>query len=196
MNWQFQRTEVGSNGQKFRYLDQGGSLLLFKDVIELWAQDDLFCGFHCQVLSDIPFKAYKWETPVVDVARIERPFEFVVLNAPRLDRAQDMTAFQERFGDTPEDQLTIAFPNLGKNAILVVPTPSGQEVNHCHLGAFIRTCQAEHESSLWRQVGISMQERVSNKPVWLSTAGGGVAWLHIRLDDRPKYYGYRDYKSP
>ncbi|MGI9175867.1 MAG: DUF6940 family protein [Rhodothermales bacterium] len=24
--------------------------------------------------------------------------------------------------------------------------------------------------------------------MWLSTAGGGVSWLHVRLDSRPKYY--------
>jgi hypothetical protein len=33
------------------------------------------------------------------------------------------------------------------------------------------------------------------KPVWLSTAGAGVSWLHVRLDDRPKYYGYRPYQE-
>jgi hypothetical protein len=29
------------------------------------------------------------------------------------------------------------------------------------------------------------------KPVWFSTSGMGVAWLHFRLDRRPKYYTYR-----
>jgi hypothetical protein len=31
-------------------------------------------------------------------------------------------------------------------------------------------------------------------PEWLSTAGAGVSWLHVRLDDRPKYYGYAPYR--
>ena len=26
------------------------------------------------------------------------------------------------------------------------------------------------------------------------TAGMGVAWLHVRLDDRPKYYGFAEYR--
>jgi hypothetical protein len=39
-----------------------------------------------------------------------------------------------------------------------------------------------------------MHQRVSAKPVWLSTAGGGVAWLHVRLDDRPKYYAHAPYR--
>jgi hypothetical protein len=29
------------------------------------------------------------------------------------------------------------------------------------------------------------------KPVWFSTSGMGVAWLHFRLDERPKYYTFR-----
>ena len=40
-----------------------------------------------------------------------------------------------------------------------------------------------------------MQRRLSAKPVWLSTAGAGVSWLHVRLDDRPKYYGYAPYRE-
>ncbi len=32
---------------------------------------------------------------------------------------------------------------------------------------------------------------VAAKPVWFSTSGMGVAWLHFRLDKRPKYYTYR-----
>ena len=37
---------------------------------------------------------------------------------------------------------------------------------------------------------------VQTLPIWLNTAGGGVAWLHIRLDHRPKYYRYLPYKKP
>jgi Family of unknown function (DUF6940) len=33
------------------------------------------------------------------------------------------------------------------------------------------------------------------KPVWLSPAGAGVSWLHLRLDDQPKYYGYAPYRQ-
>ena len=35
--------------------------------------------------------------------------------------------------------------------------------------------------------------RLGGKPVWLSTAGLGVGWLHVRLDDRPKYYRHAPY---
>ena len=44
-------------------------------------------------------------------------------------------------------------------------------------------------------VGGAVQRRLGTKPVWLSTAGAGVSWLHVRLDDRPKYYGYAPYRQ-
>ena len=34
----------------------------------------------------------------------------------------------------------------------------------------------------------------NNEPIWFSTSGSGVAWLHFRLDSRPKYYTYKPFK--
>ena len=48
--------------------------------------------------------------------------------------------------------------------------------------------------ALWQAVGEAMARRVGSKPVWLSTAGAGVSWLHMRLDDRPKYYAHSPYR--
>ena len=196
MSWQFQLDEISKDVLRYTYVDGDHRMLTFGEVLNLWAQPaDLFRAFHSQILSDIPFSAYKWETPVLDTNRLERLFEFVALNSPRLDRSENSTAFENQFAASSEDGSAIAFANIGKNAILVAPRPSGPDVNHCHLASYLRTCSAADESSLWQVVGKSMLERVSDKPVWLSTAGGGVAWLHVRLDDRPKYYGYRPYKS-
>jgi hypothetical protein len=33
-------------------------------------------------------------------------------------------------------------------------------------------------------------------PLWVSTSGLAVPWLHLRLDARPKYYGFEPYKRP
>ena len=35
----------------------------------------------------------------------------------------------------------------------------------------------------------------SEDPVWVSTNGDGVAWLHVRIDERPKYYAYAPYRK-
>ena len=63
-----------------------------------------------------------------------------------------------------------------------------------HLAAFVRLAPERQRQALWQSVGEAMARRVSTKPVWLSTAGAGVSWLHLRLDDKPKYYGYAPYR--
>ena len=63
-----------------------------------------------------------------------------------------------------------------------------------HLAAFVREAPREQVHALWARVGELVLERVSNVPLWLSTAGGGVAWLHVRLDSRPKYYTHAPYR--
>nr|WP_218152073.1 hypothetical protein [Nitrosomonas communis] len=78
---------------------------------------------------------------------------------------------------------------------MVVPCPRGPITGYGHLGAFLRQAPARQRHSLWRSVGSAMERRLGVKPVWLSTAGAGVSWLHVRLDDRPKYYGYVPYRS-
>ena len=169
-----------------------------------------------RTLVGSPFLAYRLETPVVDLNRKHREFEFVLLNSPGLERSENQLPFARQIENAESEELAIVFPNLGRDAVLIVPTPriradrvnqmsadsgaislesdSGQ-VNYCHLASFLRTASWEQANDFWQKVGTAMAERLSDQPVWLNTAGGGVAWLHVRLDDRPKYYGYRPYRG-
>jgi len=78
---------------------------------------------------------------------------------------------------------------------MVVPCPDDPLSDYGHLAAFLRHSPEPQQHSLWELVGAAMHRRLGPRPVWLSTAGGGVAWLHVRLDDRPKYYGYAPYRN-
>jgi len=57
----------------------------------------------------------------------------------------------------------------------------------------VRSASDEQNHALWRIVGAAVRERLGERRLWISTAGGGVAWLHVRLDSSPKYYGFRPY---
>jgi hypothetical protein len=118
----------------------------------------------------------------------------VLLDSPHLSRRPDLSAFAEHLDGTTSPVIT--FPNLGGDAVLVVPSPVGDLSAYGHLAAFVRQAPAAQRAALWLAVGNAMGERVSERPVWLSTAGAGVPWLHVRLDDRPKYYGYTGYRTP
>ena len=79
------------------------------------------------------------------------------------------------------------------DATLVVPSPRGPDAAYGHLAAFVRGASEAQNHALWEAVGEAVEERLNQRPLWLSTAGGGVSWLHVRLDARPKYYAYRPY---
>jgi hypothetical protein len=146
------------------------------------------------LLADSPFTAFRWETPPITIATANRPFEFVLLDSPGLARNPDADAFAEHFCGVAQGGV-VEFPNLGKDAIMVVPCPNGPLSAYGHLGAFVRQAPEPQRHALWELVGTVMQRRLGTKPVWLSTAGAGVSWLHVRLDDRPKYYGHAPYRE-
>ena len=103
---------------------------------------------------------------------------------------QDPADFAEHFA---AGRGVATFMNLGGDALLVAPCPDGPGADFAHLGAFTRTATAALQDALWAAVGEALAARIGPRPLWLSTAGHGVAWLHVRLDSRPKYYRYLPY---
>jgi hypothetical protein len=170
------------------------SPISYADALHLWRSDCDFRSFFIRLLADSPFSPFRWETPPVTHDTVGRPFEFVLLDSPGLARASDLDAFAEHFKRSSQQE-AVEFCNLGNDAIMIVPCPNGPQSAYGHLAAFVREAPPPQQHALWELVGHAMQRRLNAKPVWLSTAGAGVAWLHVRLDDRPKYYGYAPYRD-
>jgi len=187
------RLESPTDGRSLKFTPTlAGNALPWRDVLHLWQTDPRFRAWFNDQLAAAPFKAFRWETPPVTRTRLDRPFECTIVDAPTLAHTADRTAFAPHFSPhTP----VVAFPNLGNDAVMVVPCPLDPDLAcYAHLAAFVRTAPADQRDALWTLVGDRVEQRLSDRPVWLSTAGAGVAWLHVRLDDRPKYYatgGYR-----
>lgn len=125
------------------------------------------------------------------MALTDRPFECVVLDSPSLLAPAAPEAFSAHFA---KDHEVVTFPSLGGDATLIAPCPLDSESKYGHLRAFLRTAPENQKHRLWQTVGTEISRRLSAKPVWLNTAGGGVPWLHIRLDDQPKYYRQDPYR--
>lgn len=125
---------------------------------------------------------------------LSQPFECVIVESPLLATSgPEPEAFAEYFRS---DRDVVRFENLGKDALLVAPCPGSAGTDFGHLFRFITTATDTQISSFWRNVGEALDERVGNRPLWLSTAGLGVSWLHVRLDSHPKYYRHVPYKTP
>jgi hypothetical protein len=166
----------------------------FAEVVRGWQGDAAFRALYSALLADAPFAAFRWETPPITSATLSRPFELVLLDSPGLAQRPDSEAFAEHF-DSASEAGVVTFPNLGGDAILVVPCPRAALSAYGHLAAFIREAPESQRHALWQAVGEAIARRVGVRPVWLSTAGAGVSWLHVRLDDQPKYYGFGPYRQ-
>ena len=191
--WTFQSRSVANGRGIHVTLARDAEPVSYSDVLNLWQQDSTFRTAFIQQLAHSEFAAFRWETPPVTIGTVHRPFEYVLMNSPDLAVAPDINTFAAHFQAT-HSSAVVEFPNLGHDAMLIVPCPGEPLSAYSHLGAFVREAPEAQKQSLWQRVGAAMQRRLSTRPVWLSTAGGGVAWLHVRLDDRPKYYGYQPYR--
>jgi len=180
----------------YRLLGDGGPLS-WSDVVDRWQDDKCFRSFFISILSDAPFPAYFWETPPVTRATIDREFEFVLVDSPQLVGAcPDQRAFASHFASAQPGASVIEFSNLGGDAALVVPCPRGPLSAYSQMSTFARLAPDEQQHQLWAVVGATLEQQLGTQPVWLSTSGLGVYWLHIRLDSRPKYYTHYPYRNP
>jgi hypothetical protein len=158
----------------------------------LWQDDAVFVDCFSRSLIESPFAAYRWETPAIDESCLDRDFEYVLLDSPYLHAPADPHTYASYFQQDEQSRGVVVFDNLGSDATLVAPTPGGAEF--AHVAEFMRCAPLQQVRTLWRVVAEAAVARLSDRPLWISTAGGGVYWLHVRLDSRPKYYGYLAYK--
>jgi hypothetical protein len=193
-NWSAKREAIKIGAEKYS-LECDAQSMSFDKVILAWRNDESFRAWFNQLLADVPYRSFRWETPPVTRQMIGRPFEFVVLDSPGLAPRAEPDAFAEHFYGAREDEDVVTFANLGRNAVLVAPVPLAEDQHYPHLAAFVRGAPEDQRDELWQCVGEAMSKRVSDKPVWLSTAGAGVYWLHVRLDDSPKYYQHEPYRE-
>lgn len=189
--WSIQQTPLIADIGLRCTVSHDGAAATVRQVVQGWQTDAGFRTLFNRSLAQSSYSAFRWETPSVTAKSLDQAFEFVVLDRADLDRRPDASAFSEYFASAVDG--VAVFPNLRGDAVLVVPSPIVEHVAYGHLAAFVRRAPEIQQQALWQAVGAAMSQRVNAKPVWLSTAGAGVPWLHVRLDDRPKYYHHAPY---
>ena len=79
------------NIQKFR-LKKEGRELEYREVLQLWENDEEFLNFYISIFKKCGFNSYIWETPPISTDTANQPFEFALLipqwprKAPILER--------------------------------------------------------------------------------------------------------------
>lgn len=180
----------------------------------LAAGDERLADALTEAVLCFPSPAVFFEVPPVTRATAgSRRFEFVLLPSDGLAGATpDATAFGDVFAAAEPGAAVAVFTSLGGDATLVAPLPAvtapGQRLAGAgfgHLKSFLETAPEAQRRAAWRAVA-SQALRVlrggagdgapeHGQPLWLSTSGLGVSWLHFRLDSVPKYYNTVAYKT-
>ena len=191
--WEARVGEV-SSGMRFQ-IAKGDTGLSFRELFSLLEHDPGFADWYTRILAGCAFPAFFWEHPAFSTERFDQEAEFVLIEAPSLAGLDPEPApFESRFASEPDADV-IAFPNLGGDALLIVPCPVGPLEAYPHLAAFLRHAPVSQVRSLWRQAAVAVRENLGRDRRWLSTAGLGVSWLHLRLDSSPKYYQFGPYRT-
>ena len=190
-------TELLHGGEVTRYrVLSDGSCLSYGEVLDLLRNDEDFRSYLTELLNQSPYTAFRWETPHIQLTTLSRDFEFVLLDDPSLaERETDSETYETYFAGRHDRNGIVSFANLSGDATLIVPSPRTSEDVYGHFASFLRNAPALQTDAMWQKIAEVVLRMVSDDPIWLSTAGGGVAWLHVRLDSTPKYYGYAPYQN-
>jgi hypothetical protein len=190
--WNTNEIESSNSNRKFKLLENE-SPVSHRRFLELLAGDQNFVVFYNTYLKNCGFEAFFWENKPISIKSLDEDYECNLINSDYLAGCPpDSVTFQSYFRD---DKSVVCFPNLGKDAQLVVPCPVKEQPVYTHIGNFVRDAGAGQINEFWEQVGEETLRHVGEKPRWLSTSGLGVFWLHVRIDSYPKYYQTEEYKS-
>ncbi len=194
--WEIETTTL-RNGQiqQMKIWDKE-NILTYAEFIQLLLDNEAFRDFYTQALKDCPFEGFFWETIPVKKSSVHKKFEFVLVRSTILpELIPNPNAFKEHFSKATNYTGIIDFDNLGGDAHLIAPCPIKEPETYPHFAVFLRNAPADQVHALWQCLAQNFIDRINERTTWISTAGLGVSWLHLRLDSQPKYYRFEPYKK-
>ena len=99
---------------------------------------------------------------------------------------QDYTAFKKYFKHSKD---VVAFLNLSKDTILVVPVPRKNK-NYATIKHFIDNASVSQQKQVWKKVAHVARclSKLQGDDIYISTHGHGVPYTHIRIGFTARYY--------
>jgi len=201
--------EIPGNYQRVlkHKISKNGKQLTFQEVFDNWSDSHDFRTLFTEIIKNAHdehnFPGVFFESPPVQIKDVDSNYEFVLVKTGAFVSAKAERGFRD-FKDKIEDDScrdgeleACSFGNLSGDAKLVIPRGrDGERKQHKYTDImnFILRGDPKEVDDFWKATGNACKERISDRPMWISTCGTAVDWLHLRLDSRPKYYSYRPYK--
>lgn len=123
------------------------------------------------------------------------PFECAIITTHLFDGCKENS---RPFRRHLKNSGTVAvFQNIGRDATLVCPVHRDSDHGPFgHLTEFLKNSTPYQRRVFWNTVGQTYLEIIElrgSQLTYLSTSGTGVAYLHMRIDERSKYFHYPPY---
>jgi hypothetical protein len=154
--------------------------MLWSDVLNNWEN-----GITLKYPKNVKGK-FQWNTSVLkNDGKVAYKQTFRTNN--KLSQTQNKKDFQEYIKNS-QNKYVVAFPNLSKDTMLVVPIPVRGK-NYATLRDFIDNAPEIQQQEFWKKVAEVARNFMNEKgKVWISVHGLGVDYTHVRISNSPKYY--------
>jgi hypothetical protein len=200
---------------RLRAVAGGGPDVDARTVFGALATDDAAADSFCAALADArlpeavffevhPYSACTWTSAPFDATLRDASAAFAGID-------EDSAPFAEHFAAASLREVALgamAFPSRSHSdpATLVVPLPHRDATvprrrPYTHLLQFMRNAPERDRRALVQCAARFYYEQLSDAeivgvdyPLWFSTSGLGVHYVHVRIDSRPKYYTTERYK--
>jgi hypothetical protein len=196
--WVAERQDIDPPAGMKITIAAAGRTLSFGDVVAGWRSDEAFREFFIAELAALPFAAFFWEMPPLWQGRLDFDYEYVATGSDELARLRPSSeAFAEHLDAASATNSVVSFRNLSGDALLVAPKQMAEPEAYGHIAAFVRGSPLRQRHELLQTLGDAIHRTLQeyDGPVWVSTSGLGVPWVHVRLDKYPKYYNYQAYAN-
>ena len=125
--------------------------------------------------------------------QLQNKYKEKFIQSPKLNFKQDYTAFSKHIAKQKEsvgttfNKYAIAFYNLSKDALLVIPMLRKNK-DFSTIKGFIDNATLTQQRHFWKLVASTIKKALkTHDEVYVSTHGLGVPYFHLRIDFAPKY---------
>lgn len=195
MFYRAKTTSLSPHGRQVHILKDAVQLP-FARIIEGWRYSPAFRSFYTETLLAHGGNGCFWEHPRLNKSTVDQAYECVITQTDTFSgRTANFRPFAREM--RPGERIG-SFPNLSGEALLVVPNQSDEiSCNGRDLISFLRTAPEKLMHEFWARVGQETAAAIdAGSPFqFLSTHGLGVLWLHVRLEERGKYYSFKAYSD-
>ncbi|MEM8524631.1 MAG: hypothetical protein AAGG68_08300 [Bacteroidota bacterium] len=192
-DWRSNVQELELDKIKWYKITEQNKPISFRQFIEILKRSSTFRLFFNNLFSQAEFNAFFWEVRPVIKDQLDNDFEFVIIQNTALEHRKSDASNLEDY--LVSDELALGYENLRKDTKYIIPTEKAASEIYNHLANFVRNVPEEQINQFWKKVAAEYRKSVSEQPVWLSTHGLEARWLHVRIDSKPRYYSYNDYRQ-